>query len=72
MARLGDVCLINPKPDLLEDTLQVSFVPMQKVSETGDIDVSEIKLFWEVKKGFTAFRDGDVLQIGRASCRERV
>ena len=51
MARLGDVCLINPKPDLLEDTLQVSFVPMQKVSETGDIDVSEIKLFWEVKKG---------------------
>lgn len=70
MARLGDVCLINPKPDLLEDTLQVSFVPMQKVSETGDIDVSEIKLFWEVKKGFTAFRDGDVLLAKITPCME--
>ena len=70
MARLGDVCLINPKPDLLEDTLQVSFVPMQKVSETGDIDVSEIKLFQEVKKGFTAFRDGDVLLAKITPCME--
>lgn len=70
MARLWDVCLINPKPDLLDDTLQVSFVPMQKVSETGDIDVSEIKLFQEVKKGFTAFRDGDVLLEKVTPCLE--
>ncbi len=70
MARLGDVCSINPKPDLLDDTLQVSFVPMQKVSETGDIDVSEIKLFREVKKGFTAFRDGDVLLAKITPCLE--
>jgi len=70
MARLGDVCIINPKGEPLPDHLPVSFIPMQKVSECGDIDTSEIRTYKDVKKGFTLFQNGDVLFAKITPCME--
>ena len=43
MAKLGEVCLINPKSCTLRDDTEVSFIPMTKVGEHGEFDASEIK-----------------------------
>lgn len=71
MARLEDVCIINPKLDqYLTDDAEVSFVPMASVDENGKIDVSEIKRYSDVKKGFTNFQNGDVLFAKITPCME--
>ena len=73
LARLGDVCKINPKKTddtRLKSDLQVSFVPMPAVSEKGEIDPSEIKVYDEVKTGFTYFREDDVLFAKITPCME--
>ena len=70
MARLGDICTINPKTPTLDDNLSVSFIPMPKVGENGEFDPSEIKKYYEVKKGFTYFQNGDVLFAKITPCME--
>ena len=35
MAKLGEVCLINPKSCTLRDDTEVSFIPMTKLVSTG-------------------------------------
>ena len=70
MAKLKDICTINPKNVTLEDDLEVSFVPMPKVGEQGEFDSSEIKTYQEVKKGFTNFQNGDVLFAKITPCME--
>ena len=70
MAKLKDICTINPKNVTLEDDLEVSFVPMPKVGEQGEFDPSEIKTYQEVKKGFTNFQNGDVLFAKITPCME--
>ena len=70
MAKLGEVCEVNPKIEKYEDDFKVSFVPMPKVSETGEIDTSEVRNYSEVKKGFTGFKDGDVLFAKITPCME--
>ena len=70
MARLEDICIINPKAPVLADDLEVSFVPMPKVGEQGEFDPSEIKEYREVKKGFTNFQNGDVLFAKITPCME--
>lgn len=70
MARLGDVCIINPKGKSLDDECDVSFVPMQSVSEDGTVDVTTIRKYGEVKKGFTNFQDGDILFAKITPCME--
>jgi len=64
---------INPKPDrgLLSDDLDVSFVPMAMVEAgTGNIDVTTVRKYAEVKKGYTYFRDDDVLFAKITPCME--
>jgi type I restriction enzyme, S subunit len=64
IAELAEVCSINPTIDksAIADDLAVSFVPMPAVeAESGGIDVSATRKFGEVKKGYTPFREGDVL-----------
>ena len=68
--RLGEICVINPKAPALDDDINVSFVPMPKVGENGEFDPSEIKKYHEVKKGFTYFRDGDILFAKITPCME--
>ena len=70
MARLGDICIINPKTPVIDDNLTVSFIPMPKVGENGEFDASEIKEYREVKKGFTYFQNGDVLFAKITPCME--
>lgn len=81
MARLGDlegmtwktleeVCAINPKTKQFPDDMEVSFVPMQRVSDTGDVQTDEIRKVSEVKKGFTFFEEGDVLFAKITPCME--
>lgn len=70
--RLTDVCEINPrsKPELkLQD--EVSFVPMAAVSdEFGAIVAPETRTLESVQKGFTPFREGDVLFAKITPCME--
>jgi len=68
--RLGEVCIINPSMTSLSDDYEVSFVPMPKVSEDGEIDASTVKQFAEVKKGFTYFEENDVLFAKITPCME--
>ena len=70
---LGAVCEVNPPdrdPWRSADRL-VSFVPMASVDERlGAITVLEDKRVAEVSKGYTAFRDGDVLFARITPCME--
>ena len=70
---LGSCCELNPKKgadDRLVEGLEISFVPMPAVSENGAIDASEIKLYEEVKTGFTYFAENDVLFAKITPCME--
>lgn len=73
MVRLGDVAQINPRFDKasLADGAPVSFVPMAAVGAAdGQIDASTTRPFGEVKKGYTPFREGDVLFAKVTPCME--
>lgn len=74
MALLGEVCEINPRLPRghgIEDDVEVSFVPMAAVCEvSGSIEVREARRYAEVKKGYTPFKDGDVLFAKITPCME--
>ncbi|MDD5928019.1 MAG: restriction endonuclease subunit S [Firmicutes bacterium] len=73
MVSLGSVCDINPKKshdNRLCSGLEVSFVPMPAVTESGKIDATAIKQFDEVKTGFTYFAENDVLFAKITPCME--
>lgn len=63
--RLGTICQINPRLDTADkptNDMIVSFVPMAAVDEVdGIIAKFETREYAEVSKGFTPFRNGDVL-----------
>ena len=70
---LSEAVEVNPKIDRasLQDDLDVSFVPMAAVEAlSGGIDVSTIRKYAEVKKGYTHFRDGDILFAKVTPCME--
>ena len=72
-AELSEICLVNPTIDksAIADDLAVSFVSMPAVEgENGMIDVSSTRKFGEVKKGYTPFREGDVLFAKITPCME--
>ncbi len=72
-AELSEFCLVNPTIDksAIADDLAVSFVPMPAVeAESGGIDVSTTRKFGDVKKGYTPFREGDVLFAKITPCME--
>ncbi len=71
LTTLEECCEINPKrPRDISDELMVSFVPMTAVSVCGKIDCSDIRLYKEVKKGFTYFAENDVLFAKITPCME--
>ena len=71
---IQDVCDINPpkpKKGDIPDDASVTFVPMPAVdAEHGEISSPEIRPFSEVRSGFTAFRDGDVIMAKITPCME--
>ena len=72
--RLGDICKINPsKREIndLSDYMKATFVPMAAVSEvTGRIEYPEVRPLGEVRKGYTYFKEGDVLFAKITPCME--
>ena len=68
--QLADICEINPKAEVLDDNTLVSFVAMPGVSEEGRIKVDTLRTYCEVKKGFTSFKEGDVLFAKITPCME--
>jgi type I restriction enzyme, S subunit len=72
-ATLDQVSQINPPgaATAVPDHEPVTFVPMAAVEElSGRMRTDTIKPFVEVKKGFTRFRDGDVLFAKITPCME--
>ena len=72
LKKLGDCCELNPRrPNLdIEDTDNVSFVPMPSVSEYGFLQDVADEEYGKVKKGFTYFENGDVLFAKITPCME--
>lgn len=70
---IGEVADINPSGSTVvaDDDQLVTFLPMAAVEElTGRTDNSRQRRFGDVKKGFTRFRDGDVLFAKITPCME--
>ncbi|MFB9145945.1 restriction endonuclease subunit S [Halomonas alkalicola] len=67
---LGELCELNPKQKL-DDELEVGFMPMTGVPTTFHEKPEFETRKWEaVKKGYTQFKDGDVLFAKITPCFE--
>jgi len=70
---LGDIGEINPKllDECLRRDIDVTFLPMRCLEElTGRLDLSLTRKLSEVKKGYTPFKNGDVLFAKITPCME--
>lgn len=71
-AKLGTICAINPKTVFrgLTDTDDVSFVPMDAISDRlGIIEKPDTRVLAE-NLGYTSFREGDLLWAKITPCME--
>ena len=70
-SKLEDHTELNPnKKELLKFNGNVSFLPMSNVSENGKIDLSINRNIDDVRKGFTFFKDNDVIVAKITPCFE--
>ncbi|MDP1992385.1 MAG: restriction endonuclease subunit S [Syntrophales bacterium] len=71
-AKLSEIAELNPRLDEpLESNTLVSFVPMSAVTaESASTTTGEERQYSEVSKGYTPFRDGDVLVAKITPCFE--
>ena len=67
---LEEVSEVNPKRDCVLDETPISFVPMSAVSEDGYLSNPQVKKFFEVKKGYTFFKDRDIIFAKITPCFE--
>ncbi len=68
---IKEVAELNPKKPKIEDTIEVGFSPMTMASEGVSSDLGfEVRTWAEVKKGFTAFQNEDVLLAKITPCFE--
>ena len=67
---LNEVADINPKRENITDETLISFVPMSAVSESGYLVDPQVRLFFDVKKGYTFFRDHDIIFAKITPCFE--
>ncbi len=74
LTTLSEVCEINPpKPpkNALSADAPVTFVPMPAVDEEkGAITAPQTRPFAEVRNGYTAFRENDVIMAKITPCME--
>ena len=69
--KLGEICEINPSRRVAIDNAEpVSFLTMADVSEEGTISNEQERSYEQVKKGFTYFKQGDVLVAKITPCFE--
>ena len=72
---IGAIATVNPRRDTalrsMDDRLSATFVPMAAVDEaSGTIANPEVKALGELRKGFTPFRDDDVIFAKITPCME--
>ena len=69
---LSEIAEINPRhPKSIDDAMLVTFVPMAAVSESKPtFQFTEERPLGEVRKGFTHFKEGDVLFAKITPCME--
>lgn len=72
LKKVSELAVINPPHEqTIVDSLEVTFLPMKAVQElTGQIDTSESRKQAAVKKGYTPFRENDVLFAKITPCME--
>ena len=73
MTTLGEACLINPRffTEPVGDDLELSFLPMSAVEAgTARIDLSRVRPYGDISKGYTRFSEGDVLFAKITPCME--
>lgn len=71
--KVSDIAFVNPKLpfEKIDDDLEVQFLPMKLVEEViNKINLTEIKKYKEVKKGFTPMTNGDVIFAKITPCME--
>lgn len=71
--RLKYAATLGPSPTEtrnFDDSLEVSFVPMETVGEHGGLELTTTKSLREVCNGYTYFREGDVLVAKITPCFE--
>lgn len=72
-APIAEVAEINPRTgfEAVDGETVVSFIPMAAVAEeTGRIDLSAERKFSQISKGYTRFRDGDIIFAKITPCME--
>lgn len=70
---LNEFILLNPKKSEVKDldlNFEVSFVPMECVGERGELNLSHTRILADVYKGFTYFKNNDVLFAKITPCME--
>lgn len=68
---IGNICCLNPKKPILDEDIEVTFLPMSAVeAESGVFHPNEVRPFSKVKKGYTGFIDGDILFAKITPCME--
>ena len=70
LKNLRDICFINPKKMTKPEGGEVSFIAMNQLSEDGQLISDITKHYDEVSKGFTSFKDDDVLVAKITPCFE--
>lgn len=69
--RQDEIAEINPAKPELDGSVAVSFIPMGSVEEcSGKFCLGDQRTFGEVRKGYTSFRDGDLLFAKITPCME--
>ena len=59
--RLGSICSINPR-NIADDDTNAGFIPMSQIKDGYNNEHSfEIKKWKDIKKGFTHFKNGDIV-----------
>lgn len=70
---LGEVAYVNTRPDTskLDEGTPVTFIPMAAVQEVcGKYDGSQVRPYGQVKKGYTPFKNGDLIFAKITPCME--
>lgn len=70
VSSLSDIAEINPKKEVLDNEKKVSFIAMEHISNAGRVINKDIRNYGEVAKGYTAFKDEDVLLAKITPCFE--
>jgi type I restriction enzyme S subunit len=72
--RLSEISYLNPSKNeisKISNDIEVSFVPMKYIDEqTGTIVKFDIRYLYEVRIGYTYFREGDILFAKITPCME--